>query len=78
MNKLLNFLVKNIIGDGYEISETVDGDRVEYIIKVSQDKAGKIIGKGGSTIKAIQDILKIKATLENKFVNVKVESTPSN
>jgi len=73
MKELLEFIVKNIIGEDFEIVEEDEDGRVDFLLKVPSDKAGLIIGKGGNTIKAIQDILRIKATLAKKYVNIKVE-----
>lgn len=73
MKELLEFIVKSIIGENFElIAEEVDG-RINFILNVPADKAGMIIGKGGNTIKAIQDVIRIKATLDKKYVNIKVE-----
>lgn len=74
MKELLDFILKNLIGEGYEISEESQEGRVTFFLKVPADKAGIVIGKGGNTIKAIQDLLRIKATLEKKYVNVKVDT----
>lgn len=73
MKELLEFIVKNIIGEDFQLSEEIEESRVNYLLKVPAEKAGIVIGKGGNTIKAIQDILRIKATLEKKYVNIKVE-----
>jgi predicted RNA-binding protein YlqC (UPF0109 family) len=76
MEKLLEFLVKNITGiEDYEIETDMQGDIYEFVIKVPDDEAGLIIGKKGKTIRIIRNLLKVKATLERKRVNIVVNST---
>lgn len=71
MKKLLEFLVKNIIGsEDFTIEEEVNGDQSLLTIKTDPKYMGLIIGKGGKTIKNLRNILKIKAVLENKQVNI--------
>ena len=70
MKDLLEFIVKNILGDRakFEVKEEV-GDGVTTLTVVTADKdGGLVIGKAGKTIKAIRNILRIKATLEKKKV----------
>jgi len=74
MKDLLNFLVKNITGvEDFEISEINEDSFTTFIIKTKPGTAGLIIGKGGRTIKTIRNLLKIRATLEKKGVNISVE-----
>lgn len=74
MRELLDFLVKNITGiEDYEVEEQVDDSFTRYEIKTDPDEAGLIIGKRGKTVKTIRNLLKVKATLENKGVAVSVE-----
>lgn len=70
MKNLLEFIVKNILGEKakFEINEEDDGNVVTLTVKTSQEDGGLIIGKGGKTIKAIRNILRIKATLDKKKV----------
>lgn len=74
MKDLLTYIVKNLIGDNFEIEEMEEGEsRITFIIKVPSSSAGLIIGKEGRIIKAIQNILRMKATLEKKYVSINVE-----
>ena len=71
---LVTFLVKNITGsDDFEVEEKVDGGLITYVIKEKPDYIGMIIGKGGKTIKTIRNLVKVRATLEKKSVNLIVE-----
>ncbi len=69
MKDLLSYLIENIIKDNnFTVTEEVDGDRVNFNISLPSEKAGLVIGKQGRTIKAIRNLLKVRATLEKKLV----------
>ena len=70
MKELLDFIVRSILGEDskYEIIEEDDGSIVKLTIKTAEDEGGMIIGKQGKVIKAIRNILRIKATLEKKKI----------
>lgn len=74
MKKLLDYLLKNLIGkDNYkiEVEESQEG-HVNFNVQVDKDNIGLIIGKEGKTIKAIRSLLKVKAILEKKAVTINV------
>ena len=74
MKELISFLVKNIAGtDELEIEEKEEAGVNSYVIKVKQEYMGLIIGKGGKTIKTVRTLLKVRATLEKKLVDVNIE-----
>lgn len=74
MKKLLAFLVEKITGNkDFKIQESEEEGRADYLILAPQEIVGMIIGKGGKTIKAIRNLLKVRATLEKKAVSVSVE-----
>jgi predicted RNA-binding protein YlqC (UPF0109 family) len=70
MRDLLDYILRNILGKDskYEIEEVNEDSIVKLIIKTADDEGGMIIGKGGKVIKAIRNILRIKATLEKKKI----------
>ena len=78
MKILLEFILKNILGKDskFEILEEDDGPPrlgevgsiVKLTVKTAEDEGGMVIGKGGKVIKAIRNILRIKATLEKKKI----------
>jgi predicted RNA-binding protein YlqC (UPF0109 family) len=73
MDKLLKYILDSIVGkNNYEIEESEDEARVTYQIKSAPSDIGLIIGKGGRTIKAIQNIVRVKARLESKAVFISV------
>lgn len=70
MKELLEFILRNILGkkSNFEIIEEDDGSIVKLTVKTAEDEGGMIIGKQGKVIKAIRNILRIKATLEKKKI----------
>jgi len=70
MKKLLEYIVANILekGSSFEVIESQEGDVVTLTIKTEEKDGGLIIGKGGKTIKAIRNVLRIAATLSKKKV----------
>lgn len=73
MKDLLSFLLKGVLEDKkFEITETEDTGRVIYSIKTDPENVGLIIGKGGKMIKSLRNVLKVRATLEKKAVNLEI------
>jgi predicted RNA-binding protein YlqC (UPF0109 family) len=72
MKELLEYILNSLIEDGYEIDQKEENGKTIFEVKVVPDKIGLLIGKRGRIIKAVQDIVKIKARLENKIVYIKV------
>jgi predicted RNA-binding protein YlqC (UPF0109 family) len=73
MKELLEFIIKKLTATTeVSVSENVNGEVYEYLLSVPKELMGLIIGKNGNTIKAIRNILKIRATLEKKrfYLNV--------
>jgi len=78
MKKLLDHIISNIIGkDNFSIEEQESDGHMQLIVKTKAENIGLLIGKQGRTIKAIRNIIKIKAVLENKSVNVSVDEAIS-
>lgn len=70
MKELLDFILRNILGKDstYEIIEEDDGSIVKLTVKTADNEGGMVIGKQGKVVKAIRNILRIKATLEKKKI----------
>jgi len=75
MKALLQFLVESIAQNPKEvkIKENTTGDLVELTIQAHPDDLKIIIGKGGRTIKAIREVVRIKALMADKKVKVNIE-----
>ena len=73
MNDLLKFIISGVVGKkNFEIEEKQEADRSDFEIKVEPSFFGLVIGKGGKTIRAIRNLLKVRATIEKKGVNISV------
>ena len=74
MQKLVKFLVTSTTGEeDFEVEENQNEGAVEFVVKMPKETIGLLIGKQGRVIKAIRNILKIRATLEKVRVNISVE-----
>lgn len=72
MKQILELLITNLVDDKNQISieEIIDGNNVEYKVKVSKDDMGKIIGKQGRVAKSIRTVMKSISAKDNKKVNI--------
>lgn len=80
MKKLLQFLVESIVLKPERVSIKEQKNKelgfIELIIQVHPDDLKMVIGKGGRTIKAIRELVKIKALQEKKKVQINIQETP--
>lgn len=80
MKKLLQFLVESIVFKPEKVSiekqENEEFGFTELIIRVHPDDLKIVIGKGGRTIKAIRELVKIKALQKKKKVQVNIQEAP--
>lgn len=78
MKDLLNYLISSITGkDSFEIEEVTEGNFTNLTVKVPKEFMGLLIGKEGRVIKSIRNILKVKATLEKRGVNINLQEITS-
>jgi len=78
MKDLLAFILKAITNSqDCKIEETIEGDHSTLVIDAPVEVIGLIIGKNGKTIKAIRNLLKVRATLEKKGVSVTIAEKPA-
>ena len=81
MKDLLEYLVREITGrKDLEVTEQADAEGGVINLTVNADPSvmGLIIGKQGKTIRTIRNLVKVRATLEKKAVNVSIEEESSN
>ena len=72
MKELLEYMLKNILEKDFTVSEEDENGFIVYKVTATQDEIGKIIGKGGKTINALKNILKIRAIKEDKKIDIQV------
>ena len=46
---------------------------IKFTVNVPKEDIAKVIGKEGKMVKAIKNLLKIRAVKENKFVTLEIE-----
>ena len=73
--EFLEYLVKSIVDhpDDVKIDRRVDEMGVLLDLKVNQEDMGMLIGRQGSTAKAIRTLLRIIGARNNARVNLKIE-----
>jgi len=72
MKDLLNYILENIVEGKFSVEEEDQDGFIIYKVTVPADEIGKIIGKGGKTINALKNILKIRAIKENKKIDIQI------
>lgn len=73
MQDLIKFLLDGVLGEKkYEVAESEDNGRVIYSIKTDPENIGLVIGKGGKMINSLRNLIKVRATLEKKAVNLEI------
>lgn len=75
MQDLLSHMILGITGKECEISEENSDGFIVYKVKVPREDVGIIIGRGGKTINAIKNVLRINAIREGLRVDVQIEET---
>ena len=73
--QFVEFIIKNLVNnpDAVEVSRTVDEMGVLLSVKVNKDDMGLLIGRSGSTAKAIRTLARIVGMRNNSRVNLRIE-----
>ena len=74
MEKLVEYIVKNLVDhpEEVEVSSHKDKDAVIIDVKTNEDDIGKVIGKNGRIISSIRTIVKNMSIKSNKKFIVKI------
>ena len=74
LQNLLVLLVRPIVDepDRVEVQASESDTRVELELRVAPDDIGKVIGRGGRTIRAIRTVVKAASVKVGKRTNVEV------
>lgn len=78
MKETLHYIVSSIVDhpDQVIIDEVDDEGYVTLTITVAREDMGKVIGKEGKVIRAIRNIMKVKAMKHNKRINISLAEIP--
>lgn len=73
--EFLEYLVKSIVDhpDDVKVDRKVDEMGVLLALKVNPQDMGQVVGRQGSTAKAIRSLLRIVGIKNNARVNLKIE-----
>ncbi|MDD4989997.1 MAG: KH domain-containing protein [Candidatus Pacebacteria bacterium] len=73
--EFLEFLIKSLVDhpDDVEVDRKVDEMGVLLTLKVNPEDMGQIIGKAGSTARAIRNLVRIVGLKNHARVNLKIE-----
>lgn len=74
LERLTLFLARSVVDDpdAVEVRGTEDDSRVDLEVRVAPDDMGRIIGRGGKTIRAIRSVVKAASVKVGKRVTVEV------
>ena len=74
LENLLLVLARSIVEEPekVEVSATETDSRVDLQLRVAPEDMGKVIGRGGRTIRAIRTVVKAASVKVEKRVNVEV------
>lgn len=75
MQELLTYMLNNIIDGPVEVTEENSEGFIIYKVSVPQDQIGMVIGKGGKTINALKNILKIRAIKEDVRIDIQIQES---
>lgn len=73
--EFLEFIIKSLVDNpsDVKIDRKVDGMGVLLTLKVNPEDMGQIIGKAGSTARAIRNLVRIVGLKNHARVNLKIE-----
>ncbi len=72
MKDLLEYLITSIVSEPESVKITSqNGEENCFIVQVSKDDVGVVIGSGGKTIRAIKTLLSLKSKGENFSLEIK-------
>lgn len=74
MDEFLRYMVQQLVENPDEVAITHrrDGEKTTYLLSMRQSDVGRLIGKGGGTIKAIRDLLSVAAEKHGKKAGLEI------
>jgi hypothetical protein len=81
MKDTLQFIVTSIVDQPEDViidEENNESGLTNFIITANKEDIGKIIGKNGKIIRAIRNIMKIKAMKQDIRINISIADSEKN
>ncbi len=78
MKELLRYIIERVVSHPEEVhieEEGQEGGFVQLRLRVHPEDMGIVIGRGGNIIRALRNVLRIKAIKENKRINLELIET---
>lgn len=77
MEELLKTLISPLVSDfkKVKIEKITDNESVRFQVSVPKEDIAKVIGKEGKMVKAIKNLLKIRAIKENVFASLEIQES---
>ncbi len=72
MKDLLSHIVTSITGAKIDVAEDASDGVINFTLSVPKEQIGIVIGRGGNTINAIKNVLKIRAIKEDVRIDIQV------
>ena len=74
LKNIVEFIVKELVQNdsGVRVTETLEDKKLVLTIQVDEQDFGKVIGKGGSTIRAIRSLISSLNTDKDRQVVVDI------
>lgn len=74
MDEFLRYVVQQLVEypDEVTITHREESGKTTYLLRMRQTDVGRLIGKGGSTIQAIRELLRASAEKEGKKVGLEI------
>jgi predicted RNA-binding protein YlqC (UPF0109 family) len=74
MDEFLRYVVQQLVEypDEVTITHREESGKVTYLLSMRQTDVGRLIGKGGSTIQAIRELLRAAAEKEGKKAGLEI------
>ena len=70
LEELIRLLVDE--PDDVEIYEVDEDDALVFEVEVAEDDVGKVIGRRGSTVRALRTLLDVRAALDDELYELEV------
>lgn len=74
MKDLINFVLENMLPEGtdFSVNQIEDDYGITFQLAIPEELRGRVIGRSGSNIKALRNVVSIIARRENQRVNLKI------